>query len=280
MSTVVAHEADSTGVVTRLPLAPFSPVSKSTAIINMIERVSHDPAASVEVVRQLLDMLSQIQAKEDEAAFWTAMTEVQSEMRRIAPDSHNPQTRSKYASYAALDRVLRPIYTKHGFVLSFNTSSEAPEGFLRVLCYVAKGGYVRHPPYQIDIPSDGKGAKGGDVMTRTHATGSASSYGMRYLLKMIFNVAIGENDDDGNGAGNGTKHNGDTHNATITPEQVATISQLAGEVRADIPKFLTYMRVPSIPDMPANQYQRAIDALKALPGWRQAAALKRQAQRS
>jgi hypothetical protein len=50
------------------------------------------------------------------------------------------------------------------------------------------------------MPADGKGAKGGDVMTRTHATGSALSYGMRYLLKMIFNVAVGEDDDDGNDA--------------------------------------------------------------------------------
>src|SRR5690606_15862485 len=53
------------------------------------------------------------------------------------------------------------------------------------------------------MPADGKGAKGGDVMTKTHAAGSAMSYGQRYLLKLIFNVAIGENDDDGNSAGSG-----------------------------------------------------------------------------
>jgi hypothetical protein len=50
------------------------------------------------------------------------------------------------------------------------------------------------------MPVDGKGAKGNDVMTKTHAFGSGASYGMRYLLKMIFNVAVGEDDDDGNGA--------------------------------------------------------------------------------
>jgi hypothetical protein len=50
------------------------------------------------------------------------------------------------------------------------------------------------------MPADGKGAKGGDVMTKTHATGAAVSYGQRYLLKMIFNLAVGEVDDDGNGA--------------------------------------------------------------------------------
>ena len=37
-------------------------------------------------------------------------------------------------------------------------------------------------------------------MTKTHAFGSGTSYGMRYLLKMIFNIAIGEEDDDGNAA--------------------------------------------------------------------------------
>ena len=35
-------------------------------------------------------------------------------------------------------------------------------------------------------------------MTKTHAMGAGMSYGMRYLLKMIFNVAVGEDDTDGN----------------------------------------------------------------------------------
>ena len=48
------------------------------------------------------------------------------------------------------------------------------------------------------MPADGKGAKGGEVMTKTHAMGAATAYGMRYLLKMIWNVAVGEDDTDGN----------------------------------------------------------------------------------
>jgi hypothetical protein len=118
-------------------------------------------------------------------------------MRPVAADASNPQTKSKYASYAALDSVLRPIYTKHGFGLSFDTGEGAPTGWVRVLCYVTHaGGHAR--TYHADMPADGKGAKGGDVMTITHAVGAAMSYGMRYLLKMIFNVAVGEDDRDGN----------------------------------------------------------------------------------
>lgn len=73
---------------------------------------------------------------------------------------------------------------------------------MRVLCYVSHtAGHTR--TYQCDMPADGKGAKGNDVMTKTHAAGSAASYGMRYLLKMIFNIAIGEDEDDGNAASAG-----------------------------------------------------------------------------
>jgi len=128
------------------------------------------------------------------------MVAAQARMGRVSADAINPQTRSKYATYAQLDRHLRPIYTTHGFSLSFNAGTDAPEGYVRVLCYVShSAGHTR--TYQCDMPADGKGAKGNDVMTKTHASGSAMSYGMRYLLKLIFNVAVGEDDDDGNSAG-------------------------------------------------------------------------------
>ncbi len=81
--------------------------------------------------------------------------------------------------------------------MSFDTGEGAAAGWVRVLCYVThSAGFAR--TYHADMPADGKGAKGGDVMTVTHAVGAAMSYGMRYLLKMIFNVAVGEDDRDGN----------------------------------------------------------------------------------
>jgi len=125
------------------------------------------------------------------------MSAAQQKMRPISADAENPQTRSRYASYAQLDRALRPIYTEHGFGVSYDTGDAPREDCVRVLAYVThEGGHAR--TYRVDMPADGKGAKGGDVMTKTHATGAAMSYGMRYLLKMIWNVAVGEDDKDGN----------------------------------------------------------------------------------
>ena len=166
----------------------------------MFERLARDPNASVEKIERLMALWERGEARKAEAAFNAAMTLAQRAMRPVAADADNPQTCSKYASYAQLDRALRPIYTDHGFGLSFDTADGAADQWVRVVCYVTHSdGHSR--TYRADMPADGKGAKGGDVMTKTHAVGAAMSYGMRYLLKMIFNVAVGEDDDDGNSNG-------------------------------------------------------------------------------
>jgi len=172
-------------------------VAETAAIIQVIERAASNPAVDIDKMERLLAMQERILTRNAEANFNDAMSACQSAMTRISADASNPQTRSKYASYANLDRHLRPIYTNHGLSLSFGTKDAPAPEVVRVVCIVAKGGFSRE--YQIDMPADGKGAKGGDVMTKTHATGSGVSYGMRYLLKMIFNVAVGEDDNDGNG---------------------------------------------------------------------------------
>lgn len=163
----------------------------------MIERMVADPLVDADKLEKLMNLRDREFARLAEQAFNGAMSSAQTEMRPVEADATNPQTRSKYASYAALDRAVRPIYTRHGFGLSFDTVDGAPANFVRIVCYVTHAaGHSR--TYRADMPADGKGAKGGDVMTLTHAAGAAMSYGMRYLLKMIFNIAVGEDDRDGN----------------------------------------------------------------------------------
>ena len=182
--------------ITTMPVP--QPANESAALIHMIERVARDPSVDIARLERLIEMRERLEDKAAERAFDSAMTEAQSEMRPVKQDATNPQTRSKYASYVALNNALQPIYTKHGFSLSFNTADCPQDLSVRVVCRVACAGHQRE--YHIDMPADGKGARGNDVMTRTHATMSAVSYGRRGLLKMIFNIAETEHDDDGNRA--------------------------------------------------------------------------------
>lgn len=170
----------------------------AAGMLQIIASAARDPNVDIEKMERLWAMHERMKARDAEAAFNAAMNKAQSEMGRVSADAVNRQTSSQYATYGKLDSKIRPIYAKHGFSISFNEGEGAPEGFARILAYVShSAGHTR--TYKVDMPADGKGAKGGDVMTKTHATGSAHSYGRRYLLKDIFNIAIGEEDNDGNG---------------------------------------------------------------------------------
>lgn len=230
--------------------------TETSAMITMIERVAMSPDIDVVKLEKMLDMQERVLNRNAEIAFNAAMSQAQSAMGRISADAVNPQTRSRYATYAKLDSVLRPIYTAEGFSLSFGTGENAPEGHVRVICYVAHNqGHSRH--YQVDMPADGMGIKGNAMMTKTHATGSAMSYGMRYLLKLIFNVAIGENDDDGNAAG--------TVAAKISEEQANTIHAMITDNGLDMPKFIGWLKgslkCASIEDINEAAYPSVIAAL-------------------
>ena len=152
--------------------------------------------AAIDVIERLAALQDKQMQREAEIDFNSAMNRVQEQIRRIAPDLENPQTHSRYASYSAIDRKIRPVYSEAGLSLSFTTEDCPIPEHIRVVCFVSLRSHTRK--YQVDMPCDGKGAKGGDVMTKTHAAGSAMSYGMRYLVKGIFNIAIGSEDTDGN----------------------------------------------------------------------------------
>lgn len=153
-------------------------------------------SAGIDVIERLAALQRDTLAREAETDFNEAMNRVQEKIKRIAPDLENTQKNSKYASYAAIDRAIRPIYSAEGFSLSFTHADCPKPDFIRVICRCAHGAHKEL--YQVDWPVDTKGPQGSAVMTATQATGASDSYAKRYLVKDIFNIAIGQDDDDGN----------------------------------------------------------------------------------
>lgn len=226
------------------------PVNDGGALMEIISRAASDPNTDVEKLGKLMDLYERIMGNQAKQAFDQAMALAQEEMGPVRTDASNPQTRSKYATYAALDRVLRPIYSKHGFALSYGTADGAEPGYVRVVADVMhRGGHSKQ--FHIDMPADGKGAKGNDVMTKTHATGSAFSYGQRYLVKGVFNIVVSD-DDDGNSAGG---------NGPITAEQATNIRGLIERFKVNIESFCKTYNIEAVPDLPASKYREAVERL-------------------
>lgn len=220
-------------------------------VLALIERMARDPAVDPAKVKEFLTMRRDAEREANERAFNDALAAAQAEMEPIAADARNPETNSKYASYAQLDRAIRPLYTRHGFALTFTTGPTAIREEVNVIGFLIGHGFSRE--YSLPMAADGKGPKGGAVMSRTHATGSAVTYGKRYLLGMIFNLAVATRDDDGNAASSGT----------ISAEQVKRIRDLATAVKADLRRFCNFLGVASIEAIPAARFEHAVASLAA-----------------
>ena len=86
------------------------------SIIQVIQQAATDPNVDIDKMERLMQMHERLVAKQDETAFNNAMADAQTDIRRVAADSRNEQTHSDYASYAALDRAIRPVTQSMGFL--------------------------------------------------------------------------------------------------------------------------------------------------------------------
>jgi ERF superfamily len=180
-------------------MVPAQPVPQVPSLLNLIATTARDPTVDISKFETLLRMQREIIADEARLQFNKAMNRAQAEMQPIVRDAENTQTHSRYAKLETIDQIIRPIYTAHGFSLSFDC--EPVDGAsIRITCEVAHElGYSRS--YHLESGLDSTGAQGKVNKTPLHALGSTVSYLRRYLTCMIFHVILTSDDDDGNAGG-------------------------------------------------------------------------------
>jgi hypothetical protein len=223
-------------------------------LLEVITRAAGDPNVDAEKMEKLWHLHERISARQAEMAFNAAMNACQIEMPAVLRNRINEEKNARYADLEQLDKISRPIYTKHGFSLSFGTADCPLPGHARQTCDVSHvGGLTRK--YQADIPLDLTGPKGNPNKTGVQGFGSTMSYGQRYLTKLIFNIALTNEDNDGEGGGD---------NETINEEQIANIEALLTELGKDKKAFLKWAKVDSIGQIVVGAYSETIKTLEAM----------------
>lgn len=173
--------------------------SETAAILSMIARAASDPAVDINKLERLWEMQERALARQAEQVYAGAMTDAQAAMPPIQKNRTNTQTNSRYADLQAVNAAVTPVYTSHGFALSFGTEPSDLADHVRVVCEVMhRDGHSKK--YGYDSPIDDVGIAGNTNKTLTHGRGSAISYGRRYLVVLIFNLTLEGEDNDGNGA--------------------------------------------------------------------------------
>jgi len=169
----------------------------SSAILQVIERAAANPDIDVEKMERLFALQERMLTRNAELAFNESMRAAQEEMPKIYRNKENKQTNSYYADLERIADAAVPCYTKHGFSLSYGTEDCPIAGSLRVPCLVSHvAGHSR--TYKADVALDLTGMKGAANKPATHGFGSTMSYARRYLVLMIFNLTLTNEDNDGN----------------------------------------------------------------------------------
>ncbi len=210
----------------------------------------------VEKLEKLMALQERYKAGQALEAFTTAMNACQRDLPVVVKDANNAHTRSRYALLETILHTIKPTITKNGFSLSFSEGETTKENCMRVVAKVRHiSGHTEES--HLDIPLDGKGAKGGSVMTETHGKSSTFSYGKRYLTCAIFNVVVAGEDLDGNRV---------EDQEPISDEQSKTIEDLIGlcedlggkTVRA---KFMAWIECEKLEEIPASRFKDCTQSL-------------------
>jgi len=222
-------------------------------LLAVIAAAARDPQVDVQKMAQLLDMAERIKRMEQETVFNRAMKAAQDEIKPVVRDAENSHTRSRYARLETIDERIRPIYTKHGFSLSFNSAEPREKGAVRVLCDVRhEAGHTK--TYELEGALDLTGAKGSSNKTSIQGLGSSVSYLRRYLTLMIFNVTLKNEDNDGQGDGE-----------FISEDQVQTILTLLKDcgIKPDNRNFLAWAGASCVEHISKIAYPRIVAKLDA-----------------
>lgn len=187
--------------------APMPAAPQEGGMMAMIERIAASPDIDIDRMEKLLEMRAAEEArqraiqKEDEAdaarkAFLRDFAKVQAEIGPIVKNKANNHTKSRYATLAAIDEVVTPVLTKHGFSTSAMTNPSELESHINITLIIGhKDGHER--TYSDDFPLDLAGSGGNTNKTRLQAIGSTKTYGRRYLKCEALDLSF-EEDNDGN----------------------------------------------------------------------------------
>lgn len=180
----------------------YQPPSDPT--LALIERAARDPDIDVSKMRELLQMkkdheedLRKQGAEEARRSYQSDMIAAQTEMEPVTRTAYNTHTKSKYAKLEHISAGIKPVYSKHGFALSYTSPKRLEDGtmLIGVWC-MHRGGHKEY--HELPCKVETTGIKGSSNMTGLQGLGNLISYLRRYLTCMIFDVILIDEDNDGN----------------------------------------------------------------------------------
>lgn len=164
--------------------------TENNSFLALMQTALTTPNMDVSVLKDMLAMQKEVMVQQAIIDFNNDFSEMSREIPVIAHTKKSYST--TYTPLEDIVNIIRPILSKYGFSVSFNNNQVAA-GFITITCQLRhKGGHMIENMLTLPTEAATKG------MNAMQAIGAAISYGKRYTLCGILNIATTA-DDDGNG---------------------------------------------------------------------------------
>lgn len=237
---------------TLTPIAPDA-LNEQTVLLQVIARAAGDQTVDLERMERLLGMHERLVAKQAERDFIEAMARFKEKAPKIIKDRQVRIPTEKGVieyKHASLGAVVDAAIAGLGAVgISHRWDLDRKDGRIHVTCVLTHlGGHSTRTT--LDGAPDDSGKKNG-----IQQTASTITYLERYTLLAATGLAT-EEDDDGGGADNELDR--------ITEKQAADLHALITEEGGDIGKALRFLKLSSLAEIPAKNYDAVVAQIKSI----------------
>lgn len=207
-----------------------------------------DPAA----LEKLMDLAERVTKREAALEFHRALAAFQAECPPIGKVKEAKIATKSGGSYSytfapleEIARVVKPLLLKHGF--SYGWDSTVTAGQLSCACTLRHiNGHSTSANFT--LPTENTSA-----MSPQQKVGAALTFAQRKTLESVLGLNTTEEDTDAIAR--------EVDPTPITSDQLLALEDMVLETEVDLPRFLKYLEVAALKDLPAARYQQAVAAL-------------------
>lgn len=234
---------------------PAAVAVPATSSITQLLQTAVERGTPVEALEKLVALHERIAEREAQMAFSNAMAAFQSECPSIKKSSSaDIVTRGggKYSyTYAELDEIARtinPLLAKHG--LSYSWDSKVDAGMLTCICTIRHiAGHSTTSSLVLPVASQ-------SAMSEQQKYGAALTFAQRRTLSSGLGLTTTDEDYDAPAI----------DRTPITTEQLLQLEDMIEDAEADRKRFLAFIGVEKLSELPAVHFESAMNALRQKKG--------------
>ena len=218
------------------------------AMISRLAELASDPSVDPDRLEKLLNIQVTMMERQAKMDFDRALADVQQSMPRITPrgeiKNKAGEIVARYMKYEDIDTVIRPLLQAQGFSLMHDRRDENGKMIITTILKHRNG---HQESVSIPLPYDQPNA----LKSALQAAAGTASFGKRHNVCSLLNIVAEGQDDDGL-----------LSHIKIDDSQAKEIKDALRDTGSDVKRFLEYMGVSNVEEIPMKDYAKAYMALK------------------